>query len=189
MKPEFIEAKGEPLFRQCLESSRQLYPSGLAIVVLVIILVLPSLAGAIEIVGRVVKILDGDTIIVLHRGQAMEVRLKGIDCPEWNQPFGDEAIGYITRQALGKQVVVRIPGRDHWQRFLGEVILPDGRNLNRDMVRVGLAWSYRRYLTDERLIHLEIQARAENRGLWAGKEPVPPWIFRRKQRESGPAHP
>jgi endonuclease YncB( thermonuclease family) len=38
-----------------------------------------------------------------------------------------------------------------------------------------------------RLADLETQARAAKRGLWAGKSPVAPWVFRaekaRKQRE------
>lgn len=32
--------------------------------------------------GKVVKVLDGDTIDVLHNGKAERVRLHGIDAPE-----------------------------------------------------------------------------------------------------------
>ena len=65
-------------------------------------------------------------------------------------------------------------------RLVADVILPDGRNLNRELVRAGLAWWYRRYAPhDAELEALEAEARAARRGLWADPHPVPPWEWRR----------
>jgi micrococcal nuclease len=62
---------------------------------------------------------------------------------------------------------------------VADVILPDGRNLNHEIVRAGLAWWFRRYAPDdEDLKRLEAQARQAKRGLWADAEPVPPWEWR-----------
>jgi endonuclease YncB( thermonuclease family) len=41
-----------------------------------------TLAGAAEVLGPVVSILDGDTIEVLHNQHPDRIRLSGIDCPE-----------------------------------------------------------------------------------------------------------
>jgi len=40
----------------------------------------------------VVGVTDGDTISVMREGQAVKVRLAGIDCPEIGQPYGKRAI-------------------------------------------------------------------------------------------------
>ena len=41
--------------------------------------------------GKVVAITDGDTIKVMHNGQAERIRLWGIDCLESHQAFGKKA--------------------------------------------------------------------------------------------------
>ena len=64
-------------------------------------------------------------------------------------------------------------------RTVADVILPDGRVLNRELVTVGLAWWYKRYSKDESLGQLEAAARTARRGLWADPDPVPPWCWRK----------
>ncbi len=62
-------------------------------------------------------------------------------------------------------------------------MLPDGRSLNRELVRAGFAWWYRRYApADERLEQLERDARGAKRGLWADPHAVPPWEWRRMRK-------
>jgi micrococcal nuclease len=53
--------------------------------------------------------------------------------------------------------------------------MPDGRNLNHEIVKAGFAWWFRRYApNDEMLKRLEEEARLAKRGLWADKNPIPP---------------
>ena len=69
---------------------------------------------------------------------------------------------------------------DRYKRTVAEIILPDGRNLNRELVRAGLAWWYQRYARHEPVLaELEVEARAAQRGLWADRNPIPPWEFRK----------
>jgi hypothetical protein len=66
---------------------------------------------------------------------------------------------------------------------VAEIILPDGRNLNHEIVRAGFAWWYRQYARgDETLERLEREARDARRGLWADSAPVPPWQWRKEHR-------
>ncbi len=68
--------------------------------------------------------------------------------------------------------------RDRYGRTVGVVLLPDGRSLNHELVRAGLAGMYRRYTTDESLSDLEEEARVAGRGLWADPHALPPWEWR-----------
>lgn len=131
---------------------------------------------------RVVRIFDGDTIEVLKDGRAQRVRLWGIDCPERGQAYANVARRFTGDLAFGQSVVLRSHGTDRYGRLLAEVILPDGRVLNHELVRAGLAWWYREYAPGaSELARLEQEARAGRRGLWADANPVPPWEFRRSR--------
>ena len=46
------------------------------------------------------------------------------------------------------------------------------------------AWWYRKYAPkDKELAKAEATARKAKRGLWADPNPIPPWVWRQKQRE------
>ncbi len=135
-----------------------------------------------DFVGKVVGVSDGDTIEVMRAGRAVRVRLEGVDCPESRQAYGTRAKQFTSELVFGKTVSVQVRGTDQYGRILGEVILPDGRSLNRELVQNGYAWWYRRYSNDPVLQQLEQEARRERRGLWRDRNPTPPWEFRRERR-------
>jgi micrococcal nuclease len=112
----------------------------LAALYLAVVLVLPCDAAAAEFRGRVVGVADGDTIRVLLDGQAVRVRLHGIDAPEKGQAFSNRAKQFVSDLVFGKEVNVRDRGLDRYGRTIGEVLLLDGRNVNHEIVRAGLAW-------------------------------------------------
>jgi endonuclease YncB( thermonuclease family) len=150
--------------------------------VLLAALVPAASTAAEEFVGMVIGTADGDTITVLHNRRPERIRLSGIDAPEKGQPFGERARQFTARLPSGHEVTVRVTGRDRYGRFLAEVLLPDGRSLNQELVRAGYAWWYRRYANDVALEELEAQARLTHVGLWADPHPVPPWEWRNDRR-------
>jgi endonuclease YncB( thermonuclease family) len=129
--------------------------------------------------ARVVGVADGDTITVLDGTTQVKVRLNGIDCPERRQAFGARAKQLTSDLAFGKTVTVRPFGEDRYGRTLGEVVLPDGRVLNQELVAAGIAWHYTQYSKDETLAKLERRAREARVGLWSEERPVAPWEFRK----------
>ncbi len=133
---------------------------------------------AADFTGRVVSVTDGDTITVLHNGKGERIRLHGIDCPEKRQAFGNRAKQFTSKLVFGKTVTVQVVDHDRYGRTVGVVLLPDGRSLNHELVRAGLAWMYRRYANDQSLSDLEEEARVARRGLWADPNPVSPWEWR-----------
>jgi micrococcal nuclease len=130
--------------------------------------------------ATVVSVADGDTLTVLRDQTQVRIRLHGIDAPEKGQPFGTRAKAFTAELAHGLRVRVEPTDRDRYGRVVADVILPDGRNLNRELIRAGLAWWFRRYAPkDGELARLEDEARGARRGLWADPHPVPPWDWRR----------
>jgi endonuclease YncB( thermonuclease family) len=111
------------------------------------------------------------------------VRLWGIDAPESKQPGGHAQRIFTGDLAFGKTVTVRVRDVDRYKRTVAEIVLPDGRNLNQELVGAGLAWHYVQFAKrDTVLPTLEHKARAAKRGLWADPSPVPPWEWRKTAR-------
>jgi micrococcal nuclease len=132
-------------------------------------------AGVAELDGPVVRVLDGDTFEVLHHQRPERIRLSGIDCPEKGQAFGKRAKHAASELAFGKVVTVQTHGKDKYGRTIGDVILPDGMNLNQELVKQGWCWWYRKYAPgDTALERLETEAREARRGLWVEPNPIPP---------------
>ena len=142
----------------------------------------PSLSLA-EYSGRVVSVLDGDTIEVLHNGKAQRVRLQGIDCPEKGQPFGNNAKQATSAMSFAQEVALQIHGKDKYGRILAEVLLADGTNVNHALVKDGWCWWYRKYAPKDIVLEgLEQEAREARKGLWADPNPIPAWEWRRGTR-------
>jgi endonuclease YncB( thermonuclease family) len=147
-------------------------------------------ATADTLTGSVVRIADGDTVTVLDSSTVQhKIRLWGIDAPEIGhgrrragQPYGTKAKDALGDKIHGKQVSVETHGTDKYGRTLGTIFV-DGRNVNQEMVAEGFAWWYERFAKHAKeLAAAQEQAQSAGRGLWADKEPVPPWDWRRAQK-------
>jgi endonuclease YncB( thermonuclease family) len=149
----------------------------LAAFILALALASPAFAEFFE--GRVVKVMDGDTIDVLVGQQTRRVRLFGIDTPERGQPWYQKSKRALSRRVFGKEVRVNDVDTDRYGRTVGEVYA-DNVCVGCELVREGNAWVYRRYTDDPVLYQLEAEARTAQRGIWGLPESqrVPPWEWR-----------
>ena len=135
---------------------------------------------ATEFSAVVVDVYDGDTLTVLDQERTVKIRLSGIDSPERNQPFGDQARSFTADLALGQTVTIIDDKTDRYGRLVAWVILPDGRNLNEEIVAAGWAWWYRQHVPGSRVLAaLESEACNRRRGLWAAGDPTTPWEWRK----------
>jgi endonuclease YncB( thermonuclease family) len=131
--------------------------------------------------GKVVGVLDGDTIEVLHNQHPERIRLHGIDCPEKGQAYGKKAKQAASELVFGKEVTIQTHGKDKYGRTIAGVNLPNGTNVNHTLVKDGWCWWYRKYAPGDTVLEgLEKEAREAKRGLWVDPQPVPPWEWRRK---------
>jgi len=149
----------------------------------------PQQALAIgALVGRAVKVEDGDSITVLDStNNQYRIRLQGIDAPEKGQPFGNASRKHLANLVAGKSVTVKWNKRDRYGRIVGTVLV-DGQDANLAQVRSGYAWHYKRYQGEQspkdrrRYADAEDEARTGRLGLWRENNPNPPWEHRRLYR-------
>ncbi len=134
--------------------------------------------------GRVIGIVDGDTVKVFNGTQAETIRLYGIDCPEKKQAFGTAAKKFTSDMIFGKTVTVNPVCKDRYGRTVANISYR-GADLSLALVKAGLAWWYVKYAPhDKKLEEAEIKARESKIGLWSEPSPVPPWKFRKKPKKS-----
>jgi len=136
--------------------------------------------------AKVLKVIDGDTIIVLHSGVEEKVRLYGIDTPELKQAYGQEAQNLTSTLISGRDIDIHTVTADRYGRTVGLVTV-DGQSLNELIVQNGYAWVYRKYCS-KRICYdwknLEKKARKQGKGLWAGSNITPPWKYRELAQKS-----
>lgn len=135
------------------------------------------------VVAHVTNVHDGDTVMVLYHGGPERIRLYGIDCPEKEQPYGQEATDEVSHLLMNQNVTVEEKGRDRYGRLLAILQLSDGRFVNQELVRTGACWWYQKYASrDRELERLEGEAKAAHTGLWASSNPIAPWEWRKQHR-------
>ena len=145
-------------------------------------------SGRQELTGRVVAIADGDTITILDSANTQyRVRLAGIDAPESHQAFGEQSRLSLSEMIFGKDVSASYQKVDQYGRLVGKIIL-DGKDINFEQVKAGMAWHYKFYEDEqtpadrELYDRAEAEARAARRGLWQDPNPTEPYQFRREEK-------
>lgn len=141
-------------------------------------------AVASTLVGKVIGVLDGDTIEVLDSDKVpRRVRLAGIDAPEKAQPFGQRSKQNLSDLVFGKHVEVDGSKIDKYGRTVGKVLV-SGADANLAQVKTGFAWHYKQYASEQNAVdralyaHAEDEARGSRVGLWRDPKPMAPWDWR-----------
>lgn len=140
------------------------------LVVLSATLILLQRLDMIDLGSGNATVVDGDSL----RLSGADVRLAGIDAPEYRQQCRDErqqsyACGKQARTALvsminGREVQCISVETDRYGRAISDCKAGE-INLAREMVRQGWAIAYR----DFRYSGVEVEARRAKRGIWAGE--------------------
>ena len=135
--------------------------------------------------GRVLHVLDGDSLVLDVRGGQYRVELADIDAPELNQPWGQAARDWLAQALAGRFVVLRSSdfGRD--AQIHGRLLFKK-RDPGISLLYQGLAWCIPQpatAATAESREYLDAQndARTARRGLWSDAGPIPPWEWRRQR--------
>jgi micrococcal nuclease len=130
---------------------------------------------------HIIRVVDGDTIIVQINSKKETVRLIGLDTPEIVDPrkpvecFGKESSEEAKRILAEKSVQLKTDPsqalRDTYHRLLAYVFLEDGTNFNELMIKNGYGYEYTYdvpYAYQKEFKQAEKYARENKRGLWSG---------------------
>ena len=148
-----------------------------------------NISHADEYKGTVLKVIDGDTILVLtSTNKRNKVRLSYIDAPETKpvQKYGKSSKIFLEKIILNQNIIINTEENDRYGRQLGEVYLytHDKRVfINAKMIKSGNAWVYIKYRSNTYLLNLEEHARTNKLGLWAHPPFIEPWVFRKKNKK------
>lgn len=148
--------------------------------------------------GKVLKVFDGDTILLRVQGREEHVRLREIDAPEVShrkqagqEPWGRKAKEFAQSMVKGKTVQLEVEERDEqdkYHRLLAYVFVGE-TFVNREMVRSGNAFFYPGAFKGKHAAELqeaEEAAREKGVGVWDKKNGLkerPQEFRRRTQRD------
>jgi endonuclease YncB( thermonuclease family) len=125
---------------------------------------------------HVLRVYDGDTILVAGAGKRSVIRLLGIDAPETSkgkgesgQPFSKQARRYLAGLILDRTVTLAVYGEDRYHRVLA-VVYYESRDINHAMIEAGLAEVYRGRTPEgfakAPYLATEAEARETRTGMW-----------------------
>lgn len=106
--------------------------------------------------------------------------MHGIDCPEKGQPYYQVAKQYTANKIFRKQITLKILYKDRYGRSVALVYLADSIPLNERLLSAGLAWHYLQFDKNPKWQLLQNRAKQKGMGLWADKNPIAPWLWRKK---------
>ncbi len=146
--------------------------------------------------GKVVKVVDGDTIYVESNGRLYKIRLLGVDTPEThkkNNPYeyfllngtpitnttylkiwGYKATDFAKKMLDNKTVIVvfdnEAPKKDKYGRYLAYIFIKNGSkyiNFNEELLKYGYARVYiSKFELEKEFLKIEREAKINKIGLW-----------------------
>jgi len=116
---------------------------------------------AATITGTPDYIVDGDTFAF----GKIRIRLKGINTPEIDEPYGPEATDFL-RELIAGGLTCYHTGEKSYDRMIAWCVTPEGRDISEELVRAGLANDLPRY-SNGQYADVEAEAKAEKRGLYS----------------------
>jgi micrococcal nuclease len=134
--------------------------------------------------GFVSRVWDGNNLTVETRDRKkLNVRLYGIDAPELDkinrksrritkpgQPFGIEAKSHLSSMVFGQDVRLEIIDSDRDRRLVSIVWVGE-KNINLEMIKVGMAEAYVESMTDQtyrdQFLQAEKEAKSKRLGIWS----------------------
>lgn len=126
---------------------------------------------------KVIRVVDGDTLVIEYKGKNEKVRLIGVDTPESVHPdetrntaFGEKVSNYSKSKLEGNEIQIEfdVQERDKYGRLLCYVYI-DGQMYNKLLLKEGLAkvatYPPNIKYVDE-FVKIQKQARQNGEGMW-----------------------
>lgn len=128
------------------------------IITALMITITPPVAGD-EIVGTA-WLKDGDSFVI----NKQEIRVLGLNTPEWGNPWGKTAKFYLLNRIKGKELTCTHDNQyGKYKRLLASCTV-DGGNIAAWLIKSGMACATRKY--DKTFVKEEMFARKHRLGIW-----------------------
>lgn len=141
--------------------------------------------------GRVIKVIDGDTITILNNNKQIKIRLYGIDAPEKKQPYGNKAKQFLSKFIFNKMVDIEPFNTDRYGRVVAIITYSEVKGnsyiINEELIKNGMAWVYEKYCKEPykyKWLILQEKAKINKIGLWTQNNPNNPEDFRKHNKKS-----
>ncbi|MGS0747063.1 thermonuclease family protein [Halpernia sp. GG3] len=116
-----------------------------------ILFLLVSVEVGAQVSAKVIRIKDGDTVVVLLAGNIQKtLRLAEVDCPEKSQAFGKNAKQFTSEQVFGKQINFITTDTDRYGRTIAKIYY-NQKYLSAEIIKAGFGWWYYKYSNDKSL--------------------------------------
>lgn len=180
----FVSASIDGCFFNCIFNFHFKVTLLMRILLISILLLIFSLSVVSKnLEGKIIKVSDGDTVVLLDSTNTKyRIRLDGIDAPEKGQPFGTKATNFVKTLIAGKMVKVEWSKKDRYGRILGYVFT-DTINVNKELLKEGLAWHYKHFNQDDELAKLELEAKSKKLNIWSEVNPIEPYQWRKMKNK------
>lgn len=133
-----------------------------------------------EIFGKVINVIDGNTLTIIGPDNKSEKYvLAGVDSPEPGQEHADKAKRFLEKLLLNENVSVQVSGKDRLGNYIA-IVMKGDVDPRVELLKEGLAWTAEKNPIPELEVH-RMKAKEKGRGLWKIENPTPPWIYRRQQ--------
>lgn len=133
----------------------------------------------------VTKVIDGDSLKVRAGRKNYEIRLYGIDAPEYDQPYASKAKKLVKKAILGKKVLVTPVEWDRYHRLVA-MVDHDDQSINKWLITSGLAWYYPRYCKMKVCRDWKQEgekSRERKKNIWSTSLSVAPWKWKRDKHK------
>lgn len=136
-----------------------------------------------------------------NRGEQIHIRIAGIDAPELahfgrpSQPFGQEALDWLTSYILHRRVRAHLHRRDQYERVVATVFVRRGlfrKDVGLEMLKAGMATVYEAKFGSEfgnkESVYREAEeaAKKEGKGMWAKPGVLDRWLKGKKEVTESP---
>jgi len=134
--------------------------------------------------GKIIKVKDGDTVVVLLGNNHQEtLRLAEVDCPENGQPYGKNAKQFTSSQVFGKKIIFYRVNKDRYHRTVAKIFYDNNKYLSAEIIKAGMGWWYFKASQNLDLKKDELIARNKKIGLWSDSHAISPWEFRSNKKK------
>ena len=145
-----------------------------------VMLLFVNILQAEELIGKVIKVTDGDSVIFLDVNNIThKIRITPIDAPEkkGNQKFGNESHISLIELCEGKNGAIDLTGEKTWDREVAYLYC-NKVDASIHQLRNGMAMVYDQYVKKYEYYSHQNFAKKKKIGIWSEEYPLAPWDFR-----------